>query len=115
VGTLKNHWEPGLFARGHILIFKYLNAKIEAGGGLVRTTIELSNEKRARLLAIAARRGLRGYSQLIDEALDLYLAREEERKTEELKEILSLAGTLTDSEAAAVKKRIEEVWRKWQS
>jgi len=79
----------------------------------MRTTVELSNEKRAKLLAIAARRGLRGYSRLIDEALDLYLAREEER-TGERKELLSLAGTLTDAEAAEMEKRIGEAWRKWR-
>ncbi|HAG06569.1 MAG TPA: hypothetical protein DCL13_00140 [Peptococcaceae bacterium] len=80
----------------------------------MRTTVELSNEKRAKLLAIAARRGLRGYSRLIDEALDLYLAREEEKRAGELKELLSLAGTLTDAEAAEMEKRIGEAWRKWR-
>lgn len=77
----------------------------------MRTTVELSNEKRAKLLAIAARRGLRGYFRLIDEALDLYLAREEEKRAGELKELLSLAGTLTDAEAAEMEKRIGEAWR----
>ncbi|MEW6183386.1 MAG: hypothetical protein AB1500_09480 [Bacillota bacterium] len=80
----------------------------------MRTTIELPNEKRAKLLAIAARRGLRGYSQLINEALDLYLVREEEKKAGELKEILSLAGTITENEVAAVEESITEVWRKWR-
>lgn len=81
----------------------------------MRTTIELSNEKRARLLAIAARRGLRGYSQIINEALDLYLAREEEKRSAALSEVLSLRGTLTDAEAREVEARIAEAWRKWQS
>ena len=81
----------------------------------MRTTIELSNEKRARLLAIAARRGLRGYSQIINEALDLYLAREEEKRSTALSEVLSLRGTLTDAEAREMEARIAEAWRKWQS
>ncbi len=81
----------------------------------MRTTIELSNEKRARLLAIAARRGLRGYSQIINEALDLYLAREEEKRSAALSEVLSLRGILTDAEAREVEARIAEAWRKWQS
>lgn len=80
----------------------------------MRTTIELSNEKRAKLLAIAARRGLRGYSQLIDEALDLYLAREEKKSARELKKLLSLAGTLSEAEATEMEKRIREAWHKWQ-
>lgn len=39
----------------------------------MRTSIELSDEQRAALLALAARRGLRGYSFLIQEALARYL------------------------------------------
>ncbi|NPV28994.1 MAG: hypothetical protein HPY58_04910 [Firmicutes bacterium] len=81
----------------------------------MRTTIELSNEKRAKLLAIAARRGLRGYSQLINEALDFYLALEEKKMAGELEEVLLLAGVLTEAEAAEMERKIEEVWRRWQS
>lgn len=40
----------------------------------MRTTIELTDEQRAALLALAARRGLRGYSSLVQEALAAYLA-----------------------------------------
>lgn len=39
----------------------------------MRTTIELTDEQRAALLAMAARRGLRGYSSLVQEALAKYL------------------------------------------
>ena len=39
----------------------------------MRTTIELSDEHRSSLHALAARRGLRGYSKLIQEAVDLYV------------------------------------------
>lgn len=39
----------------------------------MRTTIELADEQRAALLAMAARRGLRGYSSLVQEALAKYL------------------------------------------
>ena len=39
----------------------------------MRTTIELTDEQRARLLAVAARRGLRGYSLVVQEALAAYL------------------------------------------
>ena len=39
----------------------------------MRTTIELTNEQRAALLELAGRRGLRGYSSLVQEALALYL------------------------------------------
>ena len=39
----------------------------------MRTTIELSDDQRAKLLALAAKRRLRGYSALIQEALERYL------------------------------------------
>lgn len=41
--------------------------------GPMRTTIEIKPEHRARLLELAARRGQKGFSQLIGEALDAYL------------------------------------------
>ena len=39
----------------------------------MRTTIELSDEHRSALHALAARKGLRGYSKVIQEAIDLYI------------------------------------------
>lgn len=39
----------------------------------MRTTIELTDEQRSALLALAGKRGLRGYSSLVQEALALYL------------------------------------------
>jgi hypothetical protein len=39
----------------------------------MRTTIELTDDQRAKLLALAAKRRLRGYSALIQEALERYL------------------------------------------
>lgn len=39
----------------------------------MRTTIELTDEQRSALLALAGRRGLRGYSSLVQEALAQYL------------------------------------------
>jgi hypothetical protein len=47
---------------------------------LEKRALLVTAQKRAGLLAIAAQRGLRGHSQLIDEALDLYLAGEEENR-----------------------------------
>lgn len=40
----------------------------------MRTTIELTDEQRSALLALAGKRGLRGYSSLVQEALAQYLA-----------------------------------------
>lgn len=39
----------------------------------MRTTVELTQEQRARLLELAARRGEKGFSKLVQEAIDAYL------------------------------------------
>jgi hypothetical protein len=39
----------------------------------MRTTIEITSEQRARLTEMAARRGEKGFSKLIQRALDAYL------------------------------------------
>ena len=39
----------------------------------MRTTVEITSAQRARLLALAARRGDKGFSRLVQEALDAYL------------------------------------------
>ena len=41
----------------------------------MRTTIEIADDKLIKLKKLAAERGERGYSGLIDQALDRYLAR----------------------------------------
>ena len=47
----------------------------------MRTTIEVSDKHRSILLALAAQKGLRGYSGIIKEALDYYI--EHQSKTAE--------------------------------
>ncbi len=79
----------------------------------MRTTIDLPNDLRAKLMALAARRGMRGYSEIVREAVARYLW-EEEKKEAGVDEILSLAGSLTDEEAEEARKRIEEAWNRWR-
>ena len=40
----------------------------------MRTTVELSDRVRAKLLELAARRGDRGFSALVEEAVERYVA-----------------------------------------
>ncbi len=78
----------------------------------MRTTIELPEEKRALLVALAAKRGLRGYSALINEAIDFYL-REHARSRADLEEIQRLAGTWSDDDVTDFRRRVAEVWKSW--
>ncbi|QGP93963.1 hypothetical protein MGLY_33880 [Neomoorella glycerini] len=79
----------------------------------MRTTIEISNETRAKLVALSARRGLRGYSEIVNEALEEYLARAENRE-KEINEILKLAGSLSEEEGQKYAARVKEFWSRWE-
>jgi hypothetical protein len=76
----------------------------------MRTTVEIRDEQRIALAAIAARRGLRGYSEIVQEAIDAYLA---EADGDDLEALLSLRGSLSDDEADALERRIAEAWTTW--
>ncbi|MGI8876460.1 MAG: ribbon-helix-helix protein, CopG family [Egibacteraceae bacterium] len=72
----------------------------------MRTTIELPDGHYRALRTLAARRGIRGFSPLIREAVDLLLAREDEA---EIDEALALAGVLDDADADALEDHVRGV------
>jgi metal-responsive CopG/Arc/MetJ family transcriptional regulator len=61
----------------------------------MRTTIELSDEQRAELLRLAAERGEKGFSRLIQEAVEEYLASRRAR-VEQVAAARSVLGTAGD-------------------
>ena len=79
----------------------------------MRTTVEISDSQRAKLLSLAAERGEKGFSRLVGEALDRFLAEEGTRK-DRIQSALALEGTL-DAESAdeieASVRRIRSTWR----
>jgi predicted transcriptional regulator len=79
----------------------------------MRTTIELPDEQRARLLEIAARRGEKGFSTLIQEAVAAYL-RSADVSDGRVKKALEAGGSLGDEEADDLRvatRRIRARWR----
>ena len=60
--------------------------------------LELSDEQRAELLRLAAQRGLKGFSPLIQEALDHFLRDEVARKSL-VEAALKTRGSLSESDA----------------
>lgn len=81
--------------------------------GAMRTTIEIKAEHRARLLELAARKGEKGFSGLISEALEAYLdaqARAEERR----KQALALKGAIRRQEAEALRAAASSVRSSWR-
>lgn len=86
--------------------------------GGMRTTIEIDDAKLAKLRQIAALRGKRGYSEVIDEALDRYLA-DIDRETEaeraaRIARVLDVHGIWSDEVAEAVRARIKEDRKHWR-
>jgi predicted CopG family antitoxin len=79
----------------------------------MRTTIELKDEHRAKLLELAARRGEKGFSDVLAEAIESYLevlARDEENR----KAALRLRGSLSEAEADELRqatRSLREFWR----
>ena len=79
----------------------------------MRTTIEITDEQRARLLDIAARRGEKGFSRLVQTAIDRMLA-DDDSGEGRIKAALALKGSMGAKEAdelAASVASIRSTWR----
>ena len=79
----------------------------------MRTTIEITPEHRAKLVELAARRGAKGFSQLVGEALEAYLRAEADRAARR-KRAVRLKGTLPAREARALRDAAEALRRTWR-
>ena len=79
----------------------------------MRTTIEIRDDQRARLLEMAAREGRKGFSHLIQEAVDRFLDEEEERR-EEVAEALAVVGSLSPEDAEALRDRTRALRARWR-
>jgi predicted transcriptional regulator len=78
------------------------------GENEMRTTIELSDDHRSMLHFLAARRGLRGYSKLIEEAIDFYIKEKTEKK-DGFKRLLKMKGSWSREEAKRIKKKLRDI------
>lgn len=78
----------------------------------MRTTIDIPDDQRAQLLALAARRGEKGFSGLVREALEIYLR--DQQRHHAVERAAGLLGYLSADEAAdleAATARIRSQWR----
>jgi hypothetical protein len=79
----------------------------------MRTTVEISDEQRGRLLELAARRGEKGFSKIVQEALDAYLQAagglDEPRRL-----ALTLRGSVNDEDAEAMLSAVRELREHWR-
>ena len=79
----------------------------------MRTTIELKPEHRARLLELAARRGEKGFSSVIAEAIESHLARTAEHDDARLR-ALRLRGALSRRDADDLRHTAETLRTSWR-
>jgi len=80
---------------------------------VMRTTVEIRDDQRAKLLELAARRGEKGFSRIVEEALDEYLGAAQGRD-EKVRRALLAIGSLDEEAADRLEesaRRIRATWR----
>lgn len=79
----------------------------------MRTTVEIKPEHRAALLSLASRRGEKGFSGVLAEAIDSYLGKEEDR-AKRRSALLALGGSITQEEADRLRRVSREIRESWR-
>ena len=79
----------------------------------MRTTIEITDEQRTRLLEIAGSRGEKGFSGVVREAIDHYL-NEEGHRAERVRRALSMRGSFHTSDAAQLEESVRAIRAQWR-
>lgn len=79
----------------------------------MRTTIEIHDEHRAKLLELAARRGRKGFSDIVNEAIEMYLKLLTGAGSLRSK-LVKFRGALPSEDAEALRKRVYQIHRSWR-
>jgi hypothetical protein len=79
----------------------------------MRTTVEITDAQRAGLLELAARRGEKGFSRLVQEAVDRLLADEHAGKAR-VEAALALEGSMTAEAADGLTASIARLRSNWR-
>jgi hypothetical protein len=79
----------------------------------MRTTVEMKPQHRSALLALAARRGEKGFSSVLAEAIEEYLD-DERTRVQRRKELLSLAGSLSVQDAKNLRTTTMSLRENWR-
>jgi hypothetical protein len=79
----------------------------------MRTTVEITDTQRARLLDLAARRGEKGFSRLVQDAIDRLLADEDSGKAR-IETALALEGSMTAEAAEEIAASVTRIRRNWR-
>ena len=79
----------------------------------MRTAIELRDDTRAKLLELAARRGEKGFSRIVEEALTAYFDGLSKREAEVRSALLAI-GSLQNSDADRLEREVREFRLSWR-
>ncbi len=79
----------------------------------MRTTVEIKDEYRTRLLQIAAERGEKGFSHVVNEALKRYFDQLGDR-SELTRRALGTLGTLDEHEADELEREVVKLRKRWR-
>jgi hypothetical protein len=78
----------------------------------MRTTIDISEKNRGILLSLAAQRGLRGYSSIIEEALQFYIEHRLKNAPKRA-DILKMKGSWRAEETKRIRAKLNELRENW--
>ncbi|WP_108664686.1 ribbon-helix-helix protein, CopG family [Euzebya rosea] len=78
----------------------------------MRTTVELTDASHEAISNLARRRGSRGLSEIVQTAVDLYLA---SLSAEEVEAVLGLEGSISEESAASMTAAMEESRGQWRT
>ena len=79
----------------------------------MRTTVEIPDGQRARLLELAARRGEKGFSRLVQEAVEHLLAENDSRDIR-VRAALALEGSMDAKAADELAASVEHIRSNWR-
>ena len=79
----------------------------------MRTTIEIDDEHCSKLLELAARRGEKGFSRIIAQAIESYL-KSVKRSESVRRQALKLRGAFSLDEADRLRTTTSEIRRSWR-
>jgi len=81
----------------------------------MRTTVEITDRQRAKLLELAAQRGEKGFSRLVREAIDIYLeTRADAARAARVRAALAALGSLDRKNADALEERARALRGSWR-
>ncbi len=82
----------------------------------MRTTVELTPENHTALRELAARRGEKGYSRIVNDAIDRYVhADTQERRARAIAALESSQGIISDEEGEELQANIRKWRESWRS